>query len=275
VEGGFLWNRGGSVVREGANLRAGDVRLSSTREPIEEPQTSALGAYLALPLDAPFAVFSGETISLEAIQELMKSRRTALENDGSDLDEIRGAIRTCLAWDTIYDPSKNRVISPVSRIWSSRQGGWVLFCWDTFFAAQLAATGSREIAYANALEILREMTPDGFVPNVSNAHGFASLDRSQPPVGSPVFLALYRQFAEKWPLELAFDDLLGWNRWWTQNRVVDGLLAWGSNPFEPRTGHEWEYPEKGVGDVLAHLWNRASITRRCMTMCPSIRKLTV
>jgi hypothetical protein len=49
-------------------------------------------------------------------------------------------------------------------------------------------------------------------------------------------------------LELAFDDLLVWNRWWLENRVVDGLLAWGSNPYEPQTGHEWEYSDKGVGE---------------------------
>jgi hypothetical protein len=146
VEGGFLWNRGGAVVREGATLCSSDSVLQSSCVPVEEPQTSALGAYLALPLESPIALWTGKENSLEEVQALMASRRAMLESDGSDEVEIRGAIRTCLAWDTIYDPSKERVISPVSRIWSSRQGGWVLFCWDTFFAAELAATGSRERA---------------------------------------------------------------------------------------------------------------------------------
>jgi len=63
------------------------------------------------------------------------------------------AIETALGWDTIYDPSQSRVISPVSRLWSGGGGGYVLFEWDTFFAASLAASGNRELSYANAMEI--------------------------------------------------------------------------------------------------------------------------
>ncbi|HEX8552262.1 MAG TPA: trehalase family glycosidase [Abditibacteriaceae bacterium] len=253
VEASFLWNFPGSVVRLSNGIQAHDLGgvercLGSSRVPIEEPQTSAFGPYLALPLDEPLALFTGTARSIEEVTKLMAERRAALAHDGSDLAEIRGAIQSCMAWDTIYDPSKKRVISPVSRIWSSRQGGWVLFCWDTFFAASLAATGSRDLAYANAVEILREKTPDGFVPNVANGHGFKSLDRSQPPVGSLTIWELFEQFGDEWLLEITFDDLLRWNRWWLENRVVDGLLAWGSNEYAPQVGNEWEYPAKGVGE---------------------------
>jgi hypothetical protein len=253
VEAGFLWNLPGSVVREGSALDASTSqgrmwRLGASVSPVEEPQTGALGPYLALPLESPLALYTGKERTLEEICDIMAQRHGEVAHDGSDVAELRSAIQTCMAWDTIYDASKKRVISPVSRIWSSRQGGWVLFCWDTFFAASLAATGSKELAYANAIEILREKTPDGFVPNVSNGHGFKSLDRSQPPVGSITLWELFQRFGDKWLLELAFDDLLVWNRWWQENRVVDGLLAWGSNPYEPQTGHEWEYQDKGVGE---------------------------
>ena len=242
VEGGFLWNLPGHVIVEDSALQAstpggGTWHLGATCVPVEEPQTSALGPYLALPLEAPIALFTGKSRSLQDVRAVVARRRSEVTHDGSDAAELRSAIQTCMAWDTIYDPLKQRAISPVSRIWSSRQGGWVLFCWDTFFAASLAAIGSRELAYANAVEILREKTPDGFVPNVSNAHGFKSLDRSQPPVGSITIWELFERFGDRWLLELAFDDLLVWNRWWLANRVVDGLLAWGSDPFEPQTGH--------------------------------------
>jgi hypothetical protein len=252
VEAGFLWNFPGSVARAGSALQAStsygeEWRLGASTAPLEEPHTSALGPYLALPLESPMALFTGEERTLEEVREIMAQRSSEVARDGSDAAELRSAIQTCMAWDTIYDPAKKRVISPVSRIWSSRQGGWVLFCWDTFFAASLAATGSRELAYANAIEILREKTPDGFVPNVSNGHGFKSLDRSQPPVGSITLWELFQQFGDKWLLELAFDDLLVWNRWWLDNRVLDGLLAWGSNAYQPQTGHEWEYADRGVG----------------------------
>ena len=45
----------------------------------------------------------------------------------------------------------------------------MLFDWDTFFAATMAAMGDKDLAYANALEILREETPQGFVPNYARA----------------------------------------------------------------------------------------------------------
>ncbi len=253
VEGGFLWNLPGHVVRTASTLHASistaqhgiwmrRLRLSKNRRRL------LWGRIWRCRLMRPSLCSRAGLRSLEEVHAVVTSCRAEATRNGSDEAELRSAIQTCMAWDTIYDPSKKRVISPVSRIWSSRQGGWVLFCWDTFFAASLAATGSRELAYANAIEILREKTPDGFVPNVSNAHGFKSLDRSQPPVGSITIWELFQKFGDKWLLELTFNDLLVWNRWWLKNRVLDGLLAWGSNAYEPQTGHEWEYADKGVGE---------------------------
>ena len=60
------------------------------------------------------------------------------------------------------------MISPVSRVWSVSWGGYVLD-WDTFFAATMASIGDKNLAYANALETLREETPQGFVPNYARA----------------------------------------------------------------------------------------------------------
>ena len=86
-----------------------------------------------------------------------------------------------IGWDTIFEPSRSRVISPVSRLWSVGWGGYVLFDWDTFFAVSLAAIGSRDLAYANALEMLREATADGVVPNYARAGGSERSKLFQPP----------------------------------------------------------------------------------------------
>lgn len=142
---------------------------------------------------------------------------------------IIDAIETTLGWDTIYDPEKGRVISPVSRVWSVGWGGYVLFDWDTFFAATLAGIGDKDLAYANALEILREETTQGFVPNYARAGGWKSSDRSEPPVGAMTVLDLYERFHDRWFLEDAFEPLLKWNRWWAEHRDVQGYLAWGSD----------------------------------------------
>ena len=53
------------------------------------------------------------------------------------------------------------VISPVSRIWSCNNGGWVLFDWDTYFAAWMAGVENKELAYANAIAITEEATESG------------------------------------------------------------------------------------------------------------------
>ena len=100
---------------------------------------------------------------------------------------------------------RQRVISPVSRVWSVNWGGYVLFDWDTFFAATMASIGDKDLAYANALETLREETPQGFVPNYARAGNWKSTDRSEPPVGAITVLGLYQKFHDRWFIEDAFD----------------------------------------------------------------------
>lgn len=106
----------------------------------------------------------------------------------------------------------------------------MLFDWDTFFAATLASIGDKDLAYANALEILREETPQGFVPNYARAGNWKSTDRSEPPVGSITVLDLYQRFHDRWFLEDAFTPLLRWNRWWNEHRQMEGFIVLGSDP---------------------------------------------
>lgn len=109
----------------------------------------------------------------------------------------------------------------------------MLFDWDTYFSAWMAGMESKDLAYANAVEITKHITPQGFVPNFAGSYGNASFDRSQPPVGSLVFYELYKKFKDKWLLEYVFEDLMKWNTWWPKNRDDKGLLCWGSNPVAP------------------------------------------
>jgi putative isomerase len=142
---------------------------------------------------------------------------------------IVDAIETTLGWDTIYEPEKVRVVSPVSRVWSVSWGGYVIFDWDTFFAATMAGIGDKDLAYADALETLREETPQGFVPNYARPGGWKSFDRSEPPVGAITVLGLYKKFHDKWFLADAFAPLMRWNTWWARHRDIDGYLTWGSD----------------------------------------------
>jgi hypothetical protein len=144
--------------------------------------------------------------------------------------EAYDAMQTCLAWDTIYDPAMSALSVPVSRVWNVREGGWALFCWDTFFAAYMAAADSRELATPTRLRCCARKHHMALCPMSQWAWLQKGLDRSQPPVGSLVVREL---------LSACSRQVVLCNRYlmtcWRESLVVgkplvDGLLARGSNP---------------------------------------------
>jgi glycogen debranching enzyme len=192
-----------------------------------------LGApYFAADLVGPVGVTTGRHRTLAEIDAVIRRQQHAYEQQIAEAGTsapIVDAIETTLGWDTIYEPSKSRIVSPVSRVWSEEWGGYVIFDWDSFFAATMAGIGDRDLAYADAIETLRESTSQGFVPNYARGGGWKSADRSEPPVGAITVLGLYRKFHDRWFLEESFAPLLRWNRWWAEHRDIQGYLAWGSN----------------------------------------------
>ncbi|MFW5830116.1 MAG: MGH1-like glycoside hydrolase domain-containing protein, partial [Planctomycetota bacterium] len=125
------------------------------------------------------------------------------------------------------------------------------FCWDTYFAGLMAGIDNKELAYANVVEITREMTARGFIPNfASGGRRGSSEDRSQPPVGARVLLDLYRRWGDAWIVEEIFDELLHWNRWWAEKRVTDRWLGWGSNAFQSHSVHDQRQGGTLKGAVL-------------------------
>jgi len=251
----FLWNHPGTVKRGNdaieTNGVAGPINIYCSCEAAPEgrmagaskfatpPPDLPIGSpYFAASFTQPIGISTGRRRSPAEIQSIIDRQRKAYEDSiaaAGKSGPILDAIETTLGWDTIYDSSKSRVISPVSRVWSVNWGGYVLFDWDTFFAATLASIGDKDLAYANAIEILNEETPQGFVPNYArpggptSPGGWKSFDRSEPPVGAITVLGLYEKFHDRWFLEYTFEPLLRWNRWWAEHRDIDGYLAWGSN----------------------------------------------
>jgi hypothetical protein len=196
------------------------------------------GAYLSADFSAPVGLSTGKPRTIAEIQAALDRQRAAyqksIETAGKSAP-IVDAIETTLGWDTIYEPSGRRVVSPVSRVWSIGWGGYVIFDWDTFFAATLAGLGDKNLAYADAIETLHESTVQGFVPNYARAGGWKSTDRSEPPVGAITVLGLYEKFHDRWFINEAFEPLLRWNRWWAEHRDIQGYLTWGSDgENEPR-----------------------------------------
>lgn len=244
AEASVCWNREGYVTKDGDSLTAvlpdKTVNIYHTGKSVNEMHTSCISKYICAEIDGAVGVCTGKKRTLGEITDIVRRKREnyishirSLTNNDGEKAEVYKAMQSAIAWNTIYDPQKERVITPVSRLWNKDSGGYVIFCWDSYFAALMASLDDKNLAYAVAVEITREKTKDGFVPNGAFATGRASLDRSQPPVGSFCVNEIYKKYREKWFLEEVFDDLTSWNDWWFKNRQLsEGLFAWGSDDYE-------------------------------------------
>jgi len=185
-------------------------------------------------LESPVFLSTGKPRNEEEINSAIEKARdtfTSASRSVPALAPVMEAVQAVINWNVIYDPDNERVISPVSREWSSAdRGGYVLFCWDNYFAAHMFSVGSKELAYINIMENTKAIAELGFVPNHYGGNDVCR-DRSQPPVGSMITMEVYNKYKEKWLLEDAFDLLLTWNRWWEQQRDYQGYLCWGSNSY--------------------------------------------
>lgn len=240
LETGMLWNRPGSLKPEGNTIIVKTQKRSLVVRTTGLPVKEFLGnsaPYLSVRFDQPVSFYTGNKRSIEEIKSIVASGRAeqeAIYKKYGELSDVYRAVQGAIGWNIIYDASRERIICPVSRIWTETFGGqYVLFDWDTYFSVLMAGLESKELAYANAVEMTRSITPSGFIPNFAGSYGSGSFDRSQPPVGSLVFKELYKRYKDKWLLGYVFDDLLTWNRWWQKNRDNDGLLCWGSSPVQP------------------------------------------
>jgi hypothetical protein len=247
VSAAILWNREGYVFREGERLLVKtpgrELEVFAGGKKIRQMNTYLTNPYIAVELSEPVVVSTDREMSVSELLPVMEDQKklvlTELEKYGG-LAECYNAMRTCLAWDTIYESEHEQICSTVSRLWNINWGGYVLFDWDTYFSSMMAMLENRELAYANAIAITREKTESGFIPNFGAADDFKSRDRSQPPVGSLAVRELYRKFREKWLVEYLFDDLLGWNRWFSEKRMLkNGQVCLGSDPFVDKLDRYW------------------------------------
>ena len=256
LEAGYLWNRPGVVQREGQELAVSQQGVSfrigcSASVFDQDLNLPCICPYLSIQLSTQTAFWVEQADSrsaaktLEEIQNIVRDKEATLHrryDQYGDLAWMMQAMECVVAWDTVFDPGHGRVVSPVSRLWSIRSGGYVLFCWDNYFAGYMAALlGSRELSYSNLIEITSEHTKDGFVPNFVWGTGQKSADRSQPPVGAAMLLGVYKIFKEKWLVRLLFPSLLEWNDWfWTHRKSPTGAFCWGSDPIPVLYGNIWE-----------------------------------
>ncbi len=240
IEASLLWGSPGAVYKKDERLGAvfddgKEIRIYTTGKRDSFVHSQGVCPCVSVTLDETVAVSTvttgvGETRLILDAAAAARSEEAAAFGENA---EAYAAMRSCLAWNTIYDPKNKRIITPVSRHWSEGNGGYVLFEWDTYFAALMSGLICKELAYLNAFAITNEMTPDGFVPNFAVASGGKSRDRSQPPVGSLVALRLWERFHDTWFVKEIFGSLYRWNSWFRERRrLPDGTFCWGSDSFE-------------------------------------------
>ena len=216
------------------DLPSGKIKLVVHGNPI--PKKDSANRVLAFSAGSEIALSTVESQTVSDIRnEIAKAKAKHEESKDKygENKELYHAMQNALAWNVIYEPDEQRELTTVSRLWNTYRGGYVIFCWDNYFAAYMHSLDNKNLAYANAIEMTNAITQYGFVPNLSASKGIKSSDRSQPPVGSFVVRDIYRHYKEKWFLHEVFQKLLTWNRWWEKNRDTDGFLCWGSSAFEP------------------------------------------
>lgn len=255
IEPKGLWKRGASVAVDsvGFNMSTPHEIVSLSGKVIGKHITTNRHRIVMSGTEPVFVNCNGADISVDSVKRMFSEIETRISDNqrhiyGEQYD-CYNAMSTALCWNNIYDPSIRRVITPVSRIWSSEWfgssdfGGFTLFCWDTYLASMMLSVIDKNLAYANAAEMTLALTESGFVPNCYYSNGFKSRDRSQPPLGSLAMLTLYRQHSDKWMLSLTYDNLLKWNNWWVENRTDQGLICPGSSPYEKVTYFRSEYEQ--------------------------------
>ena len=226
----MLWNRKGEIKID-PQMIVGNTPTKNIKVYVNGNNKTIFSNAIHTGLEKNISVTSGTSKSVQYVESTIKTAKLKFETERLKFEkssEVYNAMQTVLAWTTIYDPNNNRIINPVSRTFSP---DWVLFGWDTYFAAYMLSLNNKQLAYANAIAITKEITAKGFIPNNSQ-YGHKSEDRSEPQVGSIVVREIYRKYQEKWFLKEVYNELLSWNRWRAANRDVDGYLVHGTDPYD-------------------------------------------
>ena len=232
VSTAFLWGRDGTLIKENGKLGAicpdgKRIQLYSNTAHYNYYLPELTSPAIFFTMDAPIVISTFPCTTSEACKIVGESRSAVLNGSQkhSDRAETFHAMQSCLGWNTIYDPIKNRVCTPVTRNWN-RGNPINLFCWDTFFGALMLSLGNEKFCELNLKAILDEMTADGMIPNALGSH------HSQPPVGSMVIEEIYKKNKDIALLGEVYPYLLRWNTWYYENRMTkEGYLCWGTGSY--------------------------------------------
>jgi len=234
------WNSSFTVSKNGVTgtAQSDGVAVRWALEMSPAPAVSSSNITVTVPSDRPVHFVAGlddlpalETVdrTLQAAAEKYTAKRPQATGDWGD---FIGAIEDNMNNSRLYSSDNQRLAHVVSRGWGNAPNNAPYFCWDSFLTANLAAIDDPVTARETVRAILSCQSPEGLVPNVGHwgTRG-ASMDRSQPPVGSWCVWKMHQRY----PDDLAFlrevyPKLVRWHDWWPKFRDAkhDGLLEWGT-----------------------------------------------
>ena len=247
LNGRFLWTRVGragvaSDLSAIGFAPAGDLAPARAAV-LGDGGRSVVGGNLTINLGAGavgVSTFAGDDLAaVRAAVGAARDKHSASMRDayGTDaLAEVATAVEAAAMWTLVSTPAENAhaVLMPVSRAWQraenpvSRDYTYAIFDWDNLFASLLAgmAPAGRDAAYSNVIQSFKAKTAEGYLANCAGG-GYKDQDRTEPPVGAKVLLALWQKWGDAWLVELLFDDALDWGDWFVRTRVLPpaGLIA--------------------------------------------------
>ncbi len=238
-----LWNKPGILINTANNSISftkdeSFMTVNFTEEPGTDYFVQAASPYRVFTLDKTIYVYTGKRQNPEHIEQIIQASRSSLvagaEKKFGSLADSFLAIQAGISWNIINDPSNDRIISTVGRLWNEEYGGYCLFGWDNFFLPLAVCLDEPELAVHFLKTHFTSLTDEGFIPNDDRGNKTKSFDRSQPPVGSLLTWLIYLNTQDESLLNDALEPLYRWNRWWLEKRLNGELLSYGShNAFNP------------------------------------------
>ena len=228
----FLWGRDGTLTKENGRLGAicpdgRKIHLYSNTAPYDFYLPELTAPSMFFTMNSPVVIATFPCTTSEACKIVGESCQAALSESkkyGAHAETYR-AMQSCIGWNTVYDPIKNRVCNPVTRNWN-RGKRINLFCWDTFFGALMLSLENEKFSKLNLKAILDEMTADGMIPNAEGSK------HSQPLLGCMVIEEIYKRTGDIELLREVYPQLLHWNTWYYENRMTEeGYLCWGTGSY--------------------------------------------
>ena len=202
LETGMLWNRKGTLHRDKNSLTARTpgklVKVYTTSSIVDnDPYLDINTPYISVWLNGEIGISTGKPRTLDEIKKAINTQKNILDQEADKFGTLADAyiaIQAGIAWNLIYEPKYDRVVSTVGRLWNEEYGGYCLFGWDNFFLSYVASLFSKDLAYSNIIDHLHGKTEGGFIPNDNRGNGSKSFDRSQPPVGSIMVKEIYKAY---------------------------------------------------------------------------------